>query len=204
MEFFRQSDFVRVDEVHQGETQKEVFSLKWTSASWQHVRQVKAVTYFVSDEFNKATYDSCKNVQYPETSDTVSLHKRSVWLSTSTIFQVMGLLCGSHGSKGCTEKRFANLIWSRDNTITESIMFRWFDYMGSTDNGYSPFQINYQVIWNIRVGATRVPNMFANLNIKEILISTPFSMVLEDQAITPFTIPLPTPVIRLSKWVHIF
>ena len=34
--------------------------------------QVKEVTYFVSDEFNKATYDSCKNVQYPETSDTVS------------------------------------------------------------------------------------------------------------------------------------
>ena len=33
--------------------------------------QVKAVTYFVSNEFNKATYDSCKNVQYPETSDTV-------------------------------------------------------------------------------------------------------------------------------------
>ena len=28
MEFFRQSDFVRVDEVHEGETQKEVFSLK--------------------------------------------------------------------------------------------------------------------------------------------------------------------------------
>ena len=28
----------------------------------------------------------------------------------------------------------------------DSIMFRWFDYMGSTDNGYSPFQINYQVI----------------------------------------------------------
>ena len=32
MEFFRQSDFVRVDEVHEGETQKEVFSLKWSSA----------------------------------------------------------------------------------------------------------------------------------------------------------------------------
>ena len=58
----------------------------------------------------------------------------------------MGLLCGSHGSKGCTEKRLADLVCFRDSTITESIMFRWFDYMGSTDNGYSPFQINYQVI----------------------------------------------------------
>jgi len=69
---------------------------------------VKAVTYFVSEEFNEQTYQSCKNVQYPETSDTV-----------------MGLLCGAHGSGSCTAKR-------------------WFDYMGSTDNGYSPFQISYE------------------------------------------------------------
>ena len=68
---------------------------------------VKAVTYHVSEEFNRRTYESCKNVQFPSTSDTV-----------------MGLLCGPHGSKDCTAKR-------------------WFDYMGSITNGYSPFQINY-------------------------------------------------------------
>ena len=65
----------------------------------------------------------------------------------------MGLLCGSHGSKGCTEKR---LVDHFDNNITITltltiatiyiIYVRWFDYMGSTDNGYSPFQINYQVL----------------------------------------------------------
>ena len=72
--------------------------------------------------------------------------------------QVMGLLCGSHGSKGCTEKRlvdhFDNNIIITINTITiintittiYIIFARWFDYMGSTDNGYSPFQINYQVL----------------------------------------------------------
>ena len=63
----------------------------------------------------------------------------------------MGLLCGSHGSKGCTEKR---LVDHFDNNITINsitiatiyiIFVRWFDYMGSTDNGYSPFQINYEV-----------------------------------------------------------
>ena len=65
----------------------------------------------------------------------------------------MGLLCGSHGSKGCTEKRlvdpFDNNIMIIINiiTITVYIIFvRWFDYMGSTDNGYSPFQINYEVL----------------------------------------------------------
>ena len=64
----------------------------------------------------------------------------------------MGLLCGSHGSKGCTEKRlvdhFDNNVTINSTTIaTIYIIFvRWFDYMGSTDNGYSPFQINYQVL----------------------------------------------------------
>ena len=64
---------------------------------------VKEVTYHVSKKFNMRTYESCKNVQLPSTSDTV-----------------MGLLCGPHGSKGCTAER-------------------WFDYMGSI----APFQINY-------------------------------------------------------------
>ena len=82
-----------MDEVNTGEKGKE---------------EVKSVTYFVSEEFNEATYSSCKHVQYPETSDTV-----------------MGLLCGAHGSKSCTAKR-------------------WFDFMGSTENGYSPFQISYE------------------------------------------------------------
>ena len=49
---------------------------------------VKAVTYFVSEEFNERTYESCKNVQFPAQSDTV-----------------MGLLCGAYGSKKCTAKR---------------------------------------------------------------------------------------------------
>ena len=73
----------------------------------QNKTMVKSVTYHVSEEYNDLTYESCKNVQFPSTSDTV-----------------MGLLCGPHGSKGCTAKR-------------------WFDYMGSITNGYSPFQINY-------------------------------------------------------------
>ena len=83
----RQSDFVRVDEVHKGEKQNEVILHKFIIniiitiikiiAKTVNIKsiaslQVKEVTYFVSDEFNKATYDSCKNVQYPETSDTVS------------------------------------------------------------------------------------------------------------------------------------
>ena len=37
------------------------------------------MTYFVSDEFNKVTYDSCKNVQYPETSDTVSFFDINIY-----------------------------------------------------------------------------------------------------------------------------
>ena len=76
---FRQSDFVRVDEVHKGEKQNEVIFhkliikiiIKPVNIKSIVSLQVKEVTYFVSDEFNKATYDSCKNVQYPETSDTV-------------------------------------------------------------------------------------------------------------------------------------
>ena len=56
--------------------------------SGQEKEMVKSVTYFVSEEFNERTYESCKNVQFPAQSDTV-----------------MGLLCGSHGSKKCTAKR---------------------------------------------------------------------------------------------------
>ena len=54
----------------------------------QEKEMVKSVTYFVSEEFNDRTYESCKNVQFPAQSDTV-----------------MGLLCGAYGSKKCTAKR---------------------------------------------------------------------------------------------------
>ena len=54
-----------------GKHRKRYFHSNEHQPENQRVRQVKAVTYFVSNEFNKATYDSCKNVQYPETSDTV-------------------------------------------------------------------------------------------------------------------------------------
>jgi len=96
----RQSNFVRVDKLVKGPGDGEY--------DGQEKEMVKAVTYFVSEEFNERTYESCKNVQFPAQSDTV-----------------MGLLCGSHGSKKCTAKR-------------------WFDYMGSISNGYSPFQISYE------------------------------------------------------------
>jgi len=96
----RQSNFVRVDQVVRGPGDGDY--------KGQEREMVKAVTYFVSEEFNERTYESCKNVQFPAQSDTV-----------------MGLLCGAYGSKKCTAKR-------------------WFDYMGSISNGYSPFQISYE------------------------------------------------------------
>ena len=74
----------------------------------RNVTMVKDITYFVAEEFNTATYDSCKNVQFTGTGDTV-----------------MMLLCGSWGSQYCSAKR-------------------WWDYLGSVDNGYSPFAINYE------------------------------------------------------------
>ena len=95
-----QSRFVRVDE--------NVTGPVVTDSGGEEVAKVRSVTYFVSEKFNDATYDSCKNVQFPAQSDTV-----------------MGLLCGPWGSKKCTAKR-------------------WFDYMGSITNGFSPFQISYE------------------------------------------------------------
>jgi hypothetical protein len=95
----RQSRFVRVDNMTTGEGRGEYAN--------QQVSMVKEVTYFVHEEFNSLAYESCKNVQYPEVSDTV-----------------MSLLCGPWGSRECTPKR-------------------WFDYMGSITNGYSPFQISF-------------------------------------------------------------
>ena len=59
---------------------------------------VKAVTYHVSEEFNTRTYESCKNVQFPSTSDTVML-----------------LLWGPHGSKDCMAKRWFDYIGSITN-----------------------------------------------------------------------------------------
>jgi len=95
----RQSRFVRVDNTTLGAGAGEY--------AGKEVSMVKEVTYFVHEEFNTQTYESCRNVQYPAISDTV-----------------MGLLCGPWGSKECTPKR-------------------WFDYMGSISNGYSPFQISF-------------------------------------------------------------
>lgn len=94
-----QSDFLRVDETvigpgigdHEGET----------------VEMIRRLTYFVDEQFNQETYDSCKNVQFPALSDTI-----------------MGLLCGPWGSKYCTPKR-------------------WWTYLGTESNGYSPFDILY-------------------------------------------------------------
>ena len=34
---------------------------------------VKEVTYFVHEEFNEETYESCKNVQYPEVSSVLHI-----------------------------------------------------------------------------------------------------------------------------------
>jgi len=96
----RQSNFVRVDNKTSGPGDGQF--------EGETVEMVKSVTYFVNREYNEDTYESCKNVQFPATSDTV-----------------MGLLCGPWGSKACTAKR-------------------WFEYMGSVTNGYSPFQISYE------------------------------------------------------------
>ena len=96
----KQSNFVRIDEKVTGPGDGVYKD--------QEKDMVREVTYFVSEEFNEATYQSCKNVQFPAQSDTV-----------------MGLLCGNWGSKKCTAKR-------------------WFDYMGSIKNGFSPFQISYE------------------------------------------------------------
>ena len=39
------------------------------------VDMVQEITYYVHNEFNTETYDSCKNVQYPEMSDTIMSKK---------------------------------------------------------------------------------------------------------------------------------
>ena len=70
------------------------------------VTMVKDVTYFVSEEFNNKTFESCKFVQYPG------------WGTILTMW------CGQWGSYQCTPQR-------------------WWNFLGSVDNGYSPFQINY-------------------------------------------------------------
>ena len=69
---------------------------------------LKDLTYFVAEEFNTKTFDSCVNVQFPPLSDTI-----------------MSIMCGPWGSAYCTPKRF------------------W-DFLGSVDNGYSPFNIWYE------------------------------------------------------------
>ena len=68
---------------------------------------VEEMTYYVHDEFNERTFDSCKNV-----------------VNSATSNLAMNMLCGPWGAALCTPRR-------------------WFDYMGSISNGYSPFNIIY-------------------------------------------------------------
>ena len=63
----------------------------------QQKNMVKSVTYFISEEYNDATYKSCKNVQFSSASGTV-----------------MSLMCGSWGNK-CTAKRWFDFMGSISN-----------------------------------------------------------------------------------------
>ena len=99
----RQSDYVRADHLVTGPG----FDLGDGNYTGQEVEMVKNLTYFVAEEFASRTFDSCKNVQFPEVGDTI-----------------MFMLCGSWGSQECTPRR-------------------WWDFLGSVDNGYSPFAISY-------------------------------------------------------------
>ena len=99
-----QSMFVRANNVVEGPG----YDLGDGDYTGQNVSMVKDVTYFVKDEFASATFQSCKDVQYPPLS-----------------MGVMGLLCGPWGEDFCTPRR-------------------WWDFLGSVDNGYSPFQITYE------------------------------------------------------------
>ena len=68
---------------------------------------IAEVTYFVHEDFNTLTYESCKNV-----------------INSATSTLAMNMLCGPWGATFCTPER-------------------WFEYMGSITNGYSPFNILY-------------------------------------------------------------
>lgn len=72
------------------------------------MEMVSSVLYHVHKEFNEATFDSCKNVQFPGLSGTV-----------------MVVACGPWGEDYCTAER-------------------WWNYLGTTENGYSPFDISYE------------------------------------------------------------
>ena len=61
----------------------------------QQKNMVKAVTYFVSEEFNDATFKSCKNVQF-------------------SVSPAMYLMCGSWGPK-CTAKRWFDYLGNINN-----------------------------------------------------------------------------------------
>ena len=63
----------------------------------QQKEMVKSVTYFVSEEFNEATYQSCKNIQFPSLSGTV-----------------MSLMCGRWGTN-CTAKRWLDFLGNINN-----------------------------------------------------------------------------------------
>ena len=69
---------------------------------------VHGVTYYMHEEYNNLTYNSCKDVIQPSTSSPA-----------------MEVLCGEYGAEDCTPQR-------------------WFNYMGSTSNGFSPFDIIYE------------------------------------------------------------
>jgi len=99
-----QSLFVRADHL----VDFPGFDLGDEDYTGRNVTMVKDLTYFVAEEFNTKTFDSCVNVQFPALSDTI-----------------MGMMCGPWGSAYCTAKRF------------------W-DFLGSVENGYSPFPIWYE------------------------------------------------------------
>lgn len=69
---------------------------------------VQEVTFFVHEDYNTQTFDSCKSV-----------------LNPATGVPALKMLCGPWGTTLCTPER-------------------WFQYMGSIKNGFSPFNILYR------------------------------------------------------------
>ena len=95
----QQSKFIRADNIVTGPG--------FDNGDVDYMEMVKDVTYFAHTDFVTDTYESCENVQFTGTSDTI-----------------MFMLCGPWGSTYCNP-------------------FRWFDFLGSVDNGYAPFQVTY-------------------------------------------------------------
>ena len=85
-----QAEFLRVDETIVGDGIND--------HAGEEVTLVKSISYFVDKAFNRETFDSCKNVQFPALSDTI-----------------MGLLCGPWGSAECTPRRWWNFMGNVSN-----------------------------------------------------------------------------------------